>query len=41
VCVELEKIWKEVAVGYWGTFHFFLEGMGKMMIKRRNSLFSD
>lgn len=35
MCVELEKIWKEVAVGYWGTFPLFLEGMGKTMIKVR------
>jgi len=40
VCVELEKIWKwmwDIGV----LFNFFLEGMGRNMIKRQNSLFSD
>lgn len=39
VCVELEKICKEVAMGYWGTFPLY--SMGKTMIKHQNSLFSD
>jgi hypothetical protein len=29
VCVELERIWKEVPVGYWGTFPLVSRGDGE------------